>query len=169
MKSFRASSFLKVALGIVVLLIVLTVISWPVCSIEGARRAQAKNDVLEIAAALRTFQAEYGRLPATDGIVGGETLVALTGEDKNLNPKNIEFLFVRLAKKGKSGVLNGNYVDPWGGSYFFAFNMAGTVTAGTNHAEITNRAAVWNDPNRGTDAEGLSEAKTKRRYVTSWE
>ncbi len=36
-------------------------------AIDAARRAQAKNDVTQIATAITAYETEYGRLPGTNG------------------------------------------------------------------------------------------------------
>lgn len=125
----------------------------------------AKSDVMQIAAAVTAFETEYGQLPvATNGVVGGEMLAALLGHNLKLNPKNIVFLEASTAAKGKSGLSNGVWVDPWGAPYQIAFDSDydNHVIAGTNHVDVLRKVAVWTDPR-------LSGADKPRRYITSWE
>lgn len=108
----------------------------------------------------------------TNGIVGGELLSVLVGSNQALNPRKIVFIEVDTAKKGKkSGMSEGNFVDPWGAAYRIAI-ATGTntsVIAGTNSVTIRKKVAAWNDPNQHTDTSWFSPPKKGRRYVTSWE
>jgi hypothetical protein len=139
-------------------------------SIEPARRAQAKNDVVQIATAVTAYECEYGRMPATNsGVVGGEVLAALMGAKSDLNPRQITFLEVETAKKNKSGIRNGVFVDPWGGAYQIAYDHDGDnrVVGGTNHMVLAKKVAVWNDPRLGRPER--DEKKRLKRSVNSWE
>jgi len=143
-------------------------------SIDRSRKAQAKNDVTQIATAVTAFATEYGHLPSmpTNGLVGGDILSALVGSNQTLNPRNIQFIEIGIAKKGKSGLRDGTFVDPWGGPYRIAIsaNTDIPLIVGTNHIELRRRSiAVWNAPSLQPDSASLSEAKKNRRYVTSWD
>lgn len=137
-----------------------------------SKKAQAKNDVTQIATAVTAFETEYGRLPGTShGAVGGKVLAALMGSNATINPRGIVFIEVNAAKNGKSGLSNGVFIDPWGGAYQIAY-ASGTnnrVVAGTNGIEVRKRVAVWNDPTLGKEEWSLSPPIKARRYVTSWE
>ena len=53
-------------------------------ALDAAKKAQAKNDVMQIATAIIAFDTEYGRLPETNSTpqqVTGPVLDALTGTD----------------------------------------------------------------------------------------
>ncbi len=72
----------------------------PIC-----KRDSVKNDAVQIATSVMAFETEYGYLPGpNEGIVGGETLAALLGSNNRINPRQIIFLDVENAKKGKSGL-----------------------------------------------------------------
>lgn len=174
MASSRAITITELLIVIVVLLM-LAALLFPTVRIgpQAGPKAQAKNDVVQIATAVTAFETEYGRLPgANSGAVGGEVLAMLMGSNTPTNPRKIVFLEVQMAKKGKSGLSNGTFLDPWGGAYQIAY-ASGTnthVTAGTNNVEVKKRVAVWNDPR--LDKKGLSwfsAKKPKGHYVTSWE
>jgi len=79
-------------------------------AMESSRRAQARNDVHQVAAAVRAFQLEYGRLPQS-----GNVISQLTGE----NSKNIVFLEAKRAKgtPPKGGMEGNRLLDPWGQEY----------------------------------------------------
>lgn len=81
-------------------------------ALKSAKRAQARNDVAQVAAAVKSYLLEYGRLPES-----GNEIAALTGE----NPKKIVFLEPRQAagKPPKNGLSDGQLLDPWGNAYTF--------------------------------------------------
>lgn len=147
-------------------------------AIDAARKAQAKNDVTQIATAITAYETEYGRLPNTNAgaqDVKGDWLAALGGSNAaSLNPRQIVFIEMQTAKKGKSGLSNGNastgFVDPWGGMYRIAFdndydNTIATAgeAPGPVVANLRKKVAVWNTPL------GKNDSEKKRRSVASWE
>jgi len=174
MKSSRAFGIPSVFVTIVVLILLYVLLRPSVTvSTSYSGRTQAKNDVVQIATAVTAFETEYGHLPGTNsGVVGGELLTTLTGGNPTLNPRLIVFLEISPAKKGRSGIRDGVFVDPWGGPYQIAY-ANGTnawVTAGTNSTTIPKRVGVWNDPELGKpDRWFWQPAKLARRGVTSWD
>ncbi|MFZ4681645.1 MAG: type II secretion system protein [Terrimicrobiaceae bacterium] len=106
-------------------------------ALEAARRAKAKNDVVQLAIAVKAYQTEYGKLPtqtvsyddgpeASQGWFQGnndEIIRVLTGENyNNLNPRKIVFFEAKPAKgtagAPKDGVAaDGKFYDPWGTPY----------------------------------------------------
>lgn len=79
-------------------------------AIESGKKAQARNDVNQLSAAVKAYQLEYGRLPEQ-----GEVIAALTGD----NNKELVFFEAKTAKgtPPKGGMLNGKLYDPWGQEY----------------------------------------------------
>jgi prepilin-type N-terminal cleavage/methylation domain-containing protein len=75
-----------------------------------AKRAQARNDVNQVAAAVKAYTLEYGRLPEA-----GNEIAELTGD----NPKKIVFLEPKMAggKPPKNGLSGDELLDPWGNAY----------------------------------------------------
>ena len=143
-------------------------------AIDAARKAQAKNDVVQIATAVTAYETEYGRLPNTNSgpqDVGGDWLKALGGSNAaSLNPRQIVFIELNNAKKGRSGLTNDNFVDPWGEKYRIAFDhdydntiASAGETPGPTVSSLRKRVAVWNKP------PGKNDAEKKRRSVASWE
>ncbi len=174
MKSSRAFTLIELLIVIAIIGILMSLLFPAVnAAIDSARKAQAKNDVTQIATAVFAYETEYGRLPATNSgaqNVGSPVLAALMGSNvSSLNPRLIVFLEVNNAKKGKSGVSNGAFVDPWGGSYKIVYdeNYDNSVTAGTNGKTIRKKVGVWNVPSSQTPVPSASQQK--RRYVTSWD
>ncbi len=144
-------------------------------AIDAARKAQAKNDVTQIATAITAYETEYGRLPgsgtAESGVPVDKTLVeTLTAVSTNDNPRKITFIEVNAWKKGKSGTnASGAFLDPWGGAYYVAldYNYDNSLsTVGTNNTSVRKKVAVWNDPSTHTNA---TTGQKGRRYVNSWE
>jgi prepilin-type N-terminal cleavage/methylation domain-containing protein len=137
-------------------------------ALDAAKKAQAKNDVMQIATAIVGFDTEYGRLPGSNSApepLGTNILGALTGSDTNLNPRKIIFLEVLNYRKGKGGISpTGIFVDPWARSYYVALdgdydNQVGVSTNGTttSNAAIMKKVGVWNDNTN------------KRQQVRSWD
>jgi prepilin-type N-terminal cleavage/methylation domain-containing protein len=92
-------------------------------ALESGKKAQARNDVHQLAAAVKAFQLEYGRLPiATSGttdntnVPNADLIAALTSSNQ-LNPRAITFFEPKIARSGKGGLHDGVYKDPWGNPY----------------------------------------------------
>jgi hypothetical protein len=142
---------------------------------EKPDRASARNDVVQIATAIVAFETEYGRLPETKGrVVGGDFLAALLGQNDALNPRKIVFIDVQNAKKGKSGLRDGVFVDPWGAPYKVVMDEDGDgiiLTAGEAPGPVTlnlkKKVAVWNAPALHQD--NPDPLEQKRRAVVSWQ
>ena len=81
-------------------------------AIESGRKADARNDVAQIATAIKAYQLEYGRLPASDKVIK-----ELTGE----NTRGIVFLEAKRpkGKPPRNGVMenSNDYLDSWGRPY----------------------------------------------------
>jgi hypothetical protein len=141
-----------------------------------ARRAMAKNDVVQIANAIQAYEVEYGSLPIfssgeegkdIEREVNGDLLAALTGKDPAHNPRKILFLEVQPAKPGHGGITRGAFADPEGGIYRVALDSDGdgklalevpaSVSSGTEIVTVQRPVAVWT-------------VNEKPRYrVRSWE
>jgi prepilin-type N-terminal cleavage/methylation domain-containing protein len=108
-------------------------------AIESARRAKAKNDLVQICVAVKAYQTEYGRNPvnsyggdeanegwfqgpATGGQYNSQIIKVLQGDNSSgLNPRQIVFFEGRTAKSDdspKDGIgKDGIFYDPWGTPY----------------------------------------------------
>jgi prepilin-type N-terminal cleavage/methylation domain-containing protein len=136
-------------------------------ALDAAKKAQAKNDVMQIATAMVAFDTEYGRLPNSNSApqtVSSNVLGALTGTDTHWNPRRIIFLEVLNYRKGKGGISNGIFVDPWADPYYVALdgdydNQVGVSTNGqaSSNTTIMKKVGVWN------------ENPNTRRQVRSWD
>ena len=137
----RSSAFTLIELLIVIAIIaILASLSIPAVNgvIGSARKAQARNDVQQIVAAVKAFQSEYGRMPTTTA--PGENPTDETGGDAyhdtdneivtrilmntetgttKLNTKGTVFLDAKTTKNKKGGVdlQDFKFYDPWGTPY----------------------------------------------------
>jgi len=108
----KRSAFTLIEL-LVVIAIIVVLAGLGFSGVQGAmdsgRRAQARNDVHQVAAAVKAYQLEFGRLPES-----GNVISSVTGG----NPKKIVFLEAKQAKNGKGGLVGTTrLVDPWGKDY----------------------------------------------------
>jgi prepilin-type N-terminal cleavage/methylation domain-containing protein len=124
-----------------------------------ARKAQASNDVSQIATAIIAYNTEYGQWPtnasgsASD--VGGPFLQALMGT----NTRGLTFLEVNNFKGKKSGLSsNGLFLDSWSNAYQYAVDMNyGSAVSNTPSwagSAPRRSVAVWQQTNK--DYKGTS-------------
>ena len=161
-------------------------------AIDAAKKAQAKNDVTQIATAVTAYYTEYGKLPsattpapttdqtlsaASNGIVG-----ILMGTDTNNNPRQIVFLEVSdvSKKKGKSGLdASGNFVDPWGNTYQITLDydynntldslpVGKDTSPGGDGTETGVRKTVGVFNIKQPSSSSSSTSNSYRRVVKSW-
>jgi prepilin-type N-terminal cleavage/methylation domain-containing protein len=111
----RLAAFTLVEL-LVVMAIIAILAGLGLAAMQGAmnssKRAQARNDVNQLASAVKSYTLEYGRLPES-----GKVVAALTGE----NPKKIVFFEAKPAKgePPRNGLSGTEMMDPWGKPYTF--------------------------------------------------
>ncbi|GAT31562.1 prepilin-type N-terminal cleavage/methylation domain-containing protein [Terrimicrobium sacchariphilum] len=169
----RSKAFTLIELLIVIAIIgILMALLFPAVgsAITAARKAQARNDAVQIATACRAYETEYGVGPwGTNSFteVRGALLDALMGT----NARRIIFIEVPYYKSGKGGYTNGAFLDPWGGPYQIAYdtNYSSDIqNAGTNgKAKVRSMYAVWTDPSK-QDPKKTNNIPPDRRYVESW-
>jgi prepilin-type N-terminal cleavage/methylation domain-containing protein len=148
-KSPAGSGFTLIELLVVItIIIVLAGFLFPtVMGIQDrAKKVQAKNDLIQIVAAVNSFYGDYGTMPIppseVDGATGytyGDTtqgakhsndwlfnvlrgISGLNGEQLQENPRLVNFLNVPIAKDPNSpagglGQKDGRWYDPWGTIY----------------------------------------------------
>jgi prepilin-type N-terminal cleavage/methylation domain-containing protein len=131
-------------------------------ALDSARKARAKNDVVQIATAVVAYETEYGRLPTNSTTVSKAFVDILTGSDTNGNPRRIVFLEASEWKKGQGGTNSAGFCDPWDNTSVYRIALDSDydniVPAGRPSTNIMKKVAVWNEP----------ATQTNRRYVTSW-
>lgn len=180
----ESSAFTLIELLIVIAIIgILMSLLFPAVNgaLDAARKAQAKNDVTQIATAVTAYETEYGKLPpgptSSGADIEGVLLQSLTGTSTNNNPRKIVFLEVNQSKPGKSGVdiitAPTKFVDPWGSAYQIVVDTdddyatpLDAKTAGATALVTTNlrkKVAVWNQ------AKNKQGIYTKRYFVGSFE
>lgn len=161
----RRSAFTLIELLVVIAIIaILAGLAFPAVqgALDSGKKAQARNDVAQLAAAVKAFQLEYGRLPTSNPPTFPESLIsnnapiirALIGQDSGLNPRSIVFFEAKDAKgnppKGGRGTTDGAYYDPWGKPYSFAldYNYDNRIVA-SGKTNLTT--VIWSSSANSTD------------------
>lgn len=173
MKASRGFTLIEL-LVVIAIIGILMALLFPAVSgaLDAAKKAQAKNDVTQIATAVVAFETEYGRLPSsqtgdvTSLQLSGDILNALMASNDMLNPRKIVFIETQNWKKGKGGIQNGTWKDPWGNDYLISMDTSydNQVSGGMSNTVIRKKVAVWNNSQIGRNA-----AEKNRRSVSSWE
>ena len=121
-------------------------------ALAAARRAQAKNDCVQIVIAITAYETEYGKLPPGNFATVTKGLVeTLTGQETDNNRRRHTFLEPKKATgNGRGGTnANGDYIDPWGNPYQIAMDTeyAGEIKAGAGSGKeeetLRTKSAVW--------------------------
>jgi len=158
-KSLRAFTLIEL-LVVIAIIGILASMLFPAVSgaINAARKAQASNDVTQIATAVIAYQTEYGRWPTNASgspqDVGGDFLEELMSN----NPRKIVFLEVNDKKGKKSGLTDGSFEDAWGNPYKYVvdtnygYSLSGTP-AMFGSAPRRN-VAVWQQTNENYKGTG---------------
>jgi len=129
----KRDAFTLIELLVVIAIIaILAGLAFP--AIQGAmgsaKKAQARNEVAQLVAAVKAFQLEYGRLPvavsgsADNTNASNKDIISALTSSNTLNPRGIVFFEPKIAKGGKGGLTNGVYKDPWGDDYTFALDTS---------------------------------------------
>lgn len=118
----RRAAFTLIELLIVIAIIaILAGLGFP--ALQGAlgssKKAQARNDLAQIVAAVKAYQLEYGTLPTADGeefegnndqLLNVLRGTADQGSQLQMNPRRIAFIEPKIG-------IDGKFYDPWGNPY----------------------------------------------------
>lgn len=139
---------------------------------ESARRAQAKNDCIQIVTAVKAYYTEYGKYPITSGAgsyttSNSDVINELRNVNSTINPRQIVFLEVPEAKvsgaEARGGVsTSGNWVDPWGSTYRIAIDGDYDNQVSISGSTVYTGAAAWS----------LGKAKSESAtsdHICSWQ
>lgn len=196
-RGFKFGAFTLIELFVVMaVIIILMGLAFPAfTSVQNAaRKTQAKNDLVQIMAAVNAFYTEYGKYPtaattqaAAKMTPGGTSTGTLFNELRGLpaapmNPRQIVFMSPPEAKdqtNPRSGIKNsdGQLYDPWGTTYAIDLDAdydnqipnPYTTDTGAGGANIRQGVVAWS---RGRDTRGGSGAKTSTDAsddVISWQ
>ena len=161
-----ADAFTLIELLVVIAIIaILASLAFP--AVQGAlnsgKKAQARNDVQQIVAAIKAYQLEYGKLPTqtvssdnqNEQWIGDNKYLidVLIGSNSDLNPRNIVFFEPKMSKGTNGGRgPDGKFYDPWGTMYAIKLDTGYNNQIeyyGTNI--ITTAIAISFGPNRTQD------------------
>ena len=175
-RSRRPGAFTLIELLIVISIIaILAGLAFP--AVQGAlgqgRKAQARNDVNQLAAAIKAYQLEYGRLPSTGSSgdtanADNRTVVgALIQSNAQLNPRGIVFFEPKTAKGNKAGIGTDNtFYDPWGMPYAISLDTSYdnrlTADVGSGSQTYITTVIVQSagpDTNMNSRADNISNVK----------
>ncbi len=145
-------------------------------ALQSGKKAQARNDVNQLASAIKAYQLEYAKLPvAGSGDTANANIVtvmsALTSSNTN-NPRGIVFYEAKLVKDlaaPRSGLStkDGKLYDPWGMAYQVDLDtdynnkLKNTTASGTNTEYFTTAIAVSSGPdtNISTGTDNISNVR----------
>lgn len=179
-RPFRSGAFTLIELFFVITIIAILIgLLFPVFSgaQNQARKAQARNDLLQIVTAVNAYYTEYGKYPLTPATPSDTTYGSGTTNDKLLNelrnvtatdnPRGIAFLSPPDAKdtrNPRSGIslapgTAGQYFDPWGKPYLIRVDtdydnqLPNPYTLNAGNASLRNGVIAWSF---GKDAQSAS-------------
>ena len=113
----RRGAFTLLELLIVIAVIaILAAVAMPVLHIVHikAKRTEAKHEALNLANAIRAYDAEYSEYPIPEGEAGSdyyetrtglELMAVLTGEDEVMNPRRLQFYQGKNARGEVAGLM----------------------------------------------------------------
>ena len=173
-------SLLELAFTLIELLVVISIIAVVVGlmfpAVRGvrnaARNATAKNDVVQLANAIKSFYVEYGHYPDTFG--GSETtgsnnkelIRCLTGSNVGGNTRMIRYLEVsNTSARNRTGLNeSGEWIDPWQQSY-----IAFADTDYNGQIQISGLAGYTGETTVRITAGAASKGLSGSNPIVSWQ
>jgi prepilin-type N-terminal cleavage/methylation domain-containing protein len=125
---------------------------------NSAKKTIAKNQAVQIATAITSYETEYGRLPNFSGsTLSLSNLAMLLSGDAANNPRGQNFMEVSVWKPGKGGTNSSGFCDPFSATNIYQValdnNYVNQITVPTNAAggtaTITKHIGVWTIPKIG--------------------
>lgn len=158
---------------------------------ESARKAQAKNDAMQLVNGLKGYYTEYGKYPlATPGEFTKKSDAALTPIIKALtategtsgtllNPRKVVFVEIPPAKVSgsvkKSGLDSGVWYDPWGKSYVVSIDgdydnkLANPYSQNAGTSDISTGVIAYSLGKDGKGGSGDKKSGDAEDDVISWQ
>lgn len=188
----RSAGFTLIELLTVIAIIgVLMALLFPAIggAMDNAKKAQAKNDIMQTITAVKGFYTEYSRYPNVTGSTPGQdtavtdeaknkalfNILRYKGTEKDDNPRGIVYFEGKVAKNNKGGFSDtdgsggGTLYDPWGGFYQFVID-----TDYDNMVDVSDIGGTGSAGNEiSTGVAGISSGKKQgsgdtKDDVTSW-
>lgn len=183
----RSAGFTLIELLTVIAIIgVLMALLFPAIggAMDNAKKAQAKNDIMQTITAVKGFYTEYSRYPTLSNSTAGQDLAITTaaanaelfnilrykGDGQEDNPRGIVFFEGKTVaqKKGGFGPDDALY-DPWGGFYQFVIDT--DYDNLVDVSDIDGKGAAGDEISTGVA--GMSKGKKPESSdtkddVTSW-
>ncbi len=182
---------------VIAIIAILASVAFPVTGmvIDQARKAEARNEVMNIVNAIKTYETEYSKYPVDSNAAGTdfyedrtdrEFMGILLGDDEVMNPRRKVFYEGKNAKEGVAGLDYGDgegggggdgggttprLVDPWGEEYYFQIDAdydgkVGGPTECEETNDIRQGVIAWS---KGKPKEGGGEFPPCRKWPKSWE
>jgi prepilin-type N-terminal cleavage/methylation domain-containing protein len=158
-------------------------------AMNSVKKAQAQNDAVQLVIATQAFFTEYGKQALKwpwndddwtfDAGHPNKTLIEIltgTGTEGTNNPRKIQFIETKAAKKSGTNWVNGvapdgNFYDPWGTPYFIRIDCDynGQVRSPYDDSVIIRKSVLaWSaGPDKQHKYNGPND-KVNADNVTSW-
>jgi prepilin-type N-terminal cleavage/methylation domain-containing protein len=141
-------------------------------ALQSGKKAQARNDVNQLASAIKAYQLEYAKLPGSvsgaDTLNTADTIATVIGNltSTNGNPRGIVFYEAKLVKDPaapRSGLsTDGKLYDPWGMPYQVDLDtdynnvITNTTATGTATKYFTTAVVVSSGPDTNMSPKAMA-------------
>ena len=158
-RTTHAHAFTLIELLVVIAIIaILASLLFPAVTVvsSSSKKTTAKNQIIQIATSITSYEAEYGKLPSNSGTTVNPNLIAiLTANDTNNNPRAISFIDTSIRKSGKGGTNANGFCDPFNATNVYSVSLdTNSVNSQSNVAlgggfgvtNVTKHIMVWTTP-----------------------